>query len=175
MFGVKVRGSPSSLSTYVRGQLLRCFLMTMTTASACSKVRCVFPSVLHAVFLTSLISLSYMPPDQGDLETLNCYVISCCTRKSCNLSLLQILLIHVAVALNVAALSETIRSGLIHLVMKAFSFLWNSSAVGVLVNSRCTALNLAPVKISIDAFSSLVLLPLFFSGPAKSTPTYWKG
>ena len=46
MFGVNVSGSSSLLLTYVHGLLLRCFSMSMTTASNCSKVRCMVPRVL---------------------------------------------------------------------------------------------------------------------------------
>ena len=51
--------------------------------------------------------------------------------------------------LKTAALSDTMRFGLVRRVMKPLSFLWNSSAVCDLVISKCTARVVADVNIKM--------------------------
>ena len=76
------------------------------------------PQSLVQCFLDFFNQPFVYPPHHGDLERLNCQLISCSARKSCNLLLLRVLLIHVVVVLNVAALSEIIHSGLFFHVVK---------------------------------------------------------
>ena len=134
--------SPSTYR-YVRGLLFTFFSISITTASNRSKDKVDLPGTLYNLFLMSLSKRWYIPPHHGDFERLNLQLISCLAKKSCSHSLLHIVLIQVAVALNAAPLSDTIIFGLLLLVMKAFNFTLNSSTDCDLVNSRCTALDVA--------------------------------
>ena len=51
--------------------------------------------------------------------------------------------------LKTAALSDTMRFGLVRRVMNPLSFLWNFSAVCDLVISKCTASDVAQVNIKM--------------------------
>ena len=51
--------------------------------------------------------------------------------------------------LKMAALSDTLRFGVVRRVMNPLSFLWNSSAVCDLVISKCTARDVAQVNIKM--------------------------
>ena len=86
----------------------KCLSMSLITISSCLKLRVVLPNVLF----TSLIICSYIRPHHGDLERLNCHVMSSLTRWSCSLSLFCIFFIQFAVTLNTEALSEMMRQGL---------------------------------------------------------------
>ena len=89
------------------------------------------------------------PADHGDLDRLNRHLISCLARWSCSCSLFRIFRIQLAVALNTVALSEIISCGRVLLAMNAFNFRLNSSAVCDFVISRCTALKVAQVNVTM--------------------------
>ena len=60
--GIRTCSSPSSLSTYVSGQLFSCCSMSVTTDSTCSYLKLVLPMVLWNIFILdeSRISLPTM-------------------------------------------------------------------------------------------------------------------
>ena len=118
--------------------------------------------------LTSLMSLLYISPHHGDSAKLNVHCISWAARKSC-------LWIQSAVVLNMAALLDIIRCGLVLRVINVFSFLWNSMAVWDLVTSRCTARRTAQVNIKYVclAFFILVYLVDEESGEIKRVCSVW--
>ena len=129
--GIRTCSSPSSLSTYVSGQLFSCCSMSITT---CCSMSITF--ILEACSCHGLVEyfhpwwVSYKPPHHGNLDSLNCQVICCLAKLSCNSSLFRIFLIHAVVVLKAAPLSDTMRFGLvrqfisIQLLLQLIHSLW---------------------------------------------------